>query len=415
MDKQRRSQQDKAAYLVPLTVVLLSAFDLLAPPEVPIAALYSIPTLMAAWLRLRRRVVTIAVISTVLTVVLSGFGVGGEISGFMTWAIVGVSLLAIWTAASFSTEWVNLQRSLLHSQQLQTKTLANIAEGVVTLDAEQRIRWMNSVAARMTGWTTEQALGRHFDDVCVREPDHMLYPDGLPARRVGEVLVARDGGLTPVEFTHAALPPEREGEGQGEVVLLRDVSEQRTREGAILELAYKDPLTGLANRASLSDRLDLELDHARRRGKLVALLFLDLDGLKRVNDEHGHEAGDALIRTFGARVKAVVRKGDTVARLAGDEFNVILPELDDVQGAELVAEKILANLAPPLVHDGAELELRASIGIALFPLHTEDAGELRRLADEAMYAAKQGGGQRFVTLPLANAPRLSQAPLGERA
>jgi diguanylate cyclase (GGDEF)-like protein len=187
------------------------------------------------------------------------------------------------------------------------------------------------------------------------------------------------------------------------VLLLRDVSEQRTREGAMLELAYKDPLTGLANRASLNDRLELELDHAQRNGKLVALLFLDLDGLKRTNDELGHDAGDALIRGFGARVKAVVRKGDTVARLAGDEFNVILPELDDMDGAQLVATKILHSLREPLVFEGHAMQIKASIGIALFPTHATTPSDLQRLADEAMYRAKEAGGNRFEVVP-ANAP-----------
>ena len=396
MASTRRTQRERAAYLVPLTLALVSACDLLLPPEVPIATLYSIPTLMAAWLGLRRRVVTVAATSTVLTLVLAGAGVSGDMSAFMTWIVVAVSLFAIWVAASFSLDWVNLQRSLKHSQELQVKTLANIAEGVVTIGADDRIRWLNMVAARMTGWSREAAIGQPLDTVLVREADHMLYPEGLPGREIGEVLVAKDGSYTAVEFTRAELPAEREDEGQGAVLLIRDVSEQRVREGAMLQLAYRDPLTGLANRASLGDRLELELDHAKRREKLVALLFLDLDGLKRVNDAYGHDAGDALIKTFGARVKAVVRKGDTVARLAGDEFNVVLPELDAVAGAELVAEKVLQSLAEPLVFGGHEIELRASIGIALFPQHGATPDALQRRADEAMYAAKQAGGQQYV-------------------
>ena len=160
----------------------------------------------------------------------------------------------------------------------------------------------------------------------------------------------------------------------------------------------------MANRASLNDRLELEIDHARRRDQLVALLFLDLDGLKRVNDELGHDAGDALIKAFAERVKGVVRKGDTVARLAGDEFNVILPELDSAQGAKLVANKILQSLAKPLVFDGHKIEIRASIGIALYPTHAQTHDDLRALADEAMYVAKEAGGQRFAIVPIDSQP-----------
>lgn len=395
----RRTQHDKAAYLVPLTVVLFAVFDVFAPPEVPIATLYAIPTLMAAWLRLRRRVILTAIVATLLTIALAGVGVESDLSSFMTWSIVGVSTLAIWTAASFASDWVNLQRSLIHSQQLQINTLANIAEGVITIDAQDHISWMNAVASQLTGWSLSEAFGLSITQVLVRETDHVLYPDGLPGREYGEVLVAKDGTYTPVEFTRAALPPEREGEGQGAVLLIRDVSEQRMREGKILELAYRDTLTGLANRASLNDRLELEIDHARRRDQLVGLLFLDLDGLKKINDDLGHDAGDALIKAFAERVKAVVRKGDTVARLAGDEFNVILPELDSAEGAKLVANKILQNLGKPLVFDGHKIEIRASIGIALYPTHAQTHDELRALADGAMYVAKEAGGQRYAIVP----------------
>lgn len=390
-----RSQKASAAVLVPITLAALAALDLFAPPEVPVAVIYTMPVLMAAWLERRRRVFLTAIVSVVLILSLGNQGVQGDLTPFMAWNLAGIATFAVGVATFFSITWVDLRRALLRSQQVQAKTLANITEGVFTIDADARIVWMNRTAAAMTGWPITEAIGQELSSVMKLEADAIMHPEGAIESGKGEVLVSRSGGFMPVEFTIAELPPEREGEGQGSVILLRNVSEQRNREGAMLRMAYRDPLTGLANRASLIDRLELELSHARRRGKFLALMFLDLDGLKAVNDSLGHDAGDALIIGFANRIKAVLRKGDTVARLAGDEFNVILPDLDDAEGAKLVAAKILGSLKEPVAHGNYKLPARVSIGIAMFPDHATDRDELMRRSDEAMYQAKAAGGQCF--------------------
>ena len=145
------------------------------------------------------------------------------------------------------------------------------------------------------------------------------------------------------------------------------------------------------------DRLELELAHARRSRDPLALLFLDLDDFKEVNDRFGHHAGDALLRSVARRLQECLREGDTVARLGGDEFTVVLPAISGAGGAARVAEKILDALARPEPYEGIELRTGVSIGIALYPDHVSHGGaaaDLLRRADEAMYRAKELGGGR---------------------
>jgi len=166
-----------------------------------------------------------------------------------------------------------------------------------------------------------------------------------------------------------------------------------------IELEYSalhDPLTGLANRQLFNDRLARALARARRRGNQVALLFIDLDGFKQVNDQHGHATGDLLLREVAQRLQRCVRDSDTTGRIGGDEFVVVLEALAAPDSAAVVAEKIRDTLAQRYAPSGHALHVSASIGIAVFPDHGDDAEQLMRLADAAMYAAKHGGRDRVV-------------------
>jgi diguanylate cyclase (GGDEF)-like protein/PAS domain S-box-containing protein len=395
MARETRSERASAAFSAPLLIALIALGDLAAPPEVPISVLYAMPILMSAWLEKRRRVVQSASVAIVLTLALASLGTSGNLSSFMVWVSAGVSIFTAIVAANFGIIWINTRHELVRSQETQAQTLAHIAEGVVTVDANECVLWMNPTAEAMTGWPVDEAVGVAVAEVVRRERDAILLPEDGVAAGQGEVLISRAGAYLPVDVATAELPADPEDGRRGYVLVIRDASERRNREGAMLRMAYRDPLTGLANRASLTDRLELELNHARRRGSLLGLLFLDLDGLKAINDRLGHEAGDALLVGFAERLKTVLRKGDTVARLGGDEFNVILPDLESLGGAELVAEKILASLNSPMLFDGEELAAGVSIGIAMFPGDAEEPEELMRRADAAMYRAKSAGGQRW--------------------
>ncbi|HEU4950335.1 MAG TPA: GGDEF domain-containing protein, partial [Holophagaceae bacterium] len=170
---------------------------------------------------------------------------------------------------------------------------------------------------------------------------------------------------------------------------------ERTRLfGRLSHLATHDPLTGLANRATLEDRLQSALARARRDGSGFGLVFLDIDGFKAVNDRLGHAAGDELLKLIANRLRQSVRESDLVARLGGDEFVVLLERIQQPDHAGPVVEKLRRALAAPSGLEGQTGPVTASLGIALYPRDAADEKELMRKADEAMYAAKQAGGDR---------------------
>ena len=187
------------------------------------------------------------------------------------------------------------------------------------------------------------------------------------------------------------------GATAGRVLVFRDVTERRELERELRRLAYTDRLTGLPNRALLHDRLEQALAMARRRDAPVAVLFLDLDRFKNINDSLGHEIGDKVLIAVAHRLRGCLRAEDTLARLGGDEFAILLPEIADRRDTYLVTEKCLAALSAPEVIGGHELTVNASIGVAVFPQDGADVQHLLRSADAAMYRAKARGGGRAET------------------
>ncbi|WJH34130.1 diguanylate cyclase [Paenibacillus sp. CC-CFT747] len=177
--------------------------------------------------------------------------------------------------------------------------------------------------------------------------------------------------------------------------MVEDITRRKEYEKQITYQAFHDALTGLPNRALFSDRLQLALIQAKRTSRKLGVLFLDLDGFKAVNDEHGHEAGDQLLQEVADRLAGTVRSGDTVARLGGDEFIVLLPDIAERMDAETVAEKIREQVSAPFALEGSMAYVSTSIGMALYPYHGDEAQDLIKHADLAMYRAKQLGKNRW--------------------
>jgi diguanylate cyclase (GGDEF)-like protein/PAS domain S-box-containing protein len=177
----------------------------------------------------------------------------------------------------------------------------------------------------------------------------------------------------------------------------QDITPRKEKEQAYKHGAQHDPLTDLPNRALLADRLERALLAARRDGSHVALLFMDLDGFKLVNDSYGHDAGDLVLCTMAQRIQTCIRASDTLARIGGDEFVVLLPDVGDVQNAVALAHKIGTEARRPIkLNEDGEARLSVSVGVALYPEHGEDAGALTEHADQAMYKAKRGGKNAVV-------------------
>ena len=172
---------------------------------------------------------------------------------------------------------------------------------------------------------------------------------------------------------------------------LEDITERKRAEEIIKQMAYHDDLTGLPNRRLFNDRLNLAMTHAHRNHQRLAVMLLDLDHFKGVNDTLGHSVGDQLLQDVSKRLASLLRKGDTAARMGGDEFMLLLPEITQVEGAAEVAQKILEAIREPYVLDGHELHVTTSIGIAIYPDDGEDVDTIMKNADIAMYRAKDGG------------------------
>jgi diguanylate cyclase (GGDEF)-like protein len=179
------------------------------------------------------------------------------------------------------------------------------------------------------------------------------------------------------------------------VVTFQDITERKQSEEKIRQMAYHDSLTGLPNRKLFSDRLGIALAQAKRNQKEVGIAMLDLDHFKGVNDTLGHDVGDLLLKATAERLSAALRKGDTVARFAGDEFLLILPDLKVIEDAIQVAQKIVDSFRKPFLIGTHQLVVKTSIGIAVYPNDGIDEGMLLKNADIAMYQAKQAGGGRY--------------------
>jgi diguanylate cyclase (GGDEF)-like protein/PAS domain S-box-containing protein len=270
-------------------------------------------------------------------------------------------------------------------------------QGVIELDAQGRCTLINPAALRLLDRAETELLGQevlsrihqHPADSAIR----LAFQNGQ-SRSCEDWLVRRNGDVFPVAL-HLSV---HHGPGGLSTlsVIFQDISERKLEEQRVRHLAYHDALTGLPNRILAADRLDQAMHLSRRIGlDRVALLYIDLDGFKPVNDSFGHAAGDLLLIHVGRRLQSSVRISDTAARIGGDEFLVILHGVATLDDAWAVADKILVELRQPVVFDGREVRISASIGLALDLGEIASAEGLRSLADQAMYEAKARGGDQI--------------------
>ena len=252
----------------------------------------------------------------------------------------------------------------------------------------------NDAGLRLIGYRYEELVGRPvLDFVAPESRDTVLNNIRLGYERGYEgFIVHKDGTRVAVEMTGKVMPykgrPYR-------MTVIRDIRDRKEAEARIQFLAHHDTLTGLPNRVLLMDRLEFILASARRREARVGVLFIDLDNFKTVNDSLGHAAGDALLRQVASRIEGALRSVDVVSRLGGDEFLVVLPDLESEQAPVAVAEKLLAVVTEPVTLEGQSLSVSPSIGIAVFPRDGTTADTLIRNADAAMYLAKDRGRSNF--------------------
>jgi diguanylate cyclase (GGDEF)-like protein/PAS domain S-box-containing protein len=286
-------------------------------------------------------------------------------------------------------------------------TLDSMGEAVLRMDIRAKVTYLNRVAETMTGWRREEALGRPIGEVlrivdavsgaAVESSVESLLREEKNTKAAGcsnSVLVRRDGSKRSIENT-VALTHDRDGVVNGAVIAFHDGSAARSRTLELTHLAQHDALTRLPNRTLLDDRLAQALALAERQGKQLAVMFIDLDYFKKINDSLGHEMGDKLLQSVAGRLLASVRRTDTVSRLGGDEFAILLSQVEHAEDTAFSARKILRSLTAPHIIDNKSLDISASIGGSVYPSDGEDAETLLNKADTAMYEAKQRGRNNY--------------------
>jgi diguanylate cyclase (GGDEF)-like protein/PAS domain S-box-containing protein len=295
--------------------------------------------------------------------------------------------------------------ALFDQRERAQVTLNSIGDAVLTTNLSGQVSYLNPVAEAMTGWSAQEALGLPLEKIfTVIDGDTRRTPIDLIARALKEnktvklphncLLVRRDGSEIPIVDSTAPIH-NRDGAVTGTVIVFHDVSEAHAVAKKLMHMAQHDVLTGLPNRALLTERLTRALGLAKRKRKTIALLFIDIDNFKHINDSRGHAMGDRLLQTIARRLESIVRVTDTVCRQGGDEFVVLLSEIEHAEDAAHVAEKMIAEFATPqLVHDQS-IRVTLSIGISLYPHDGGDVDALFQRADAAMYRAKQCGRNNY--------------------
>jgi diguanylate cyclase (GGDEF)-like protein/PAS domain S-box-containing protein len=276
-------------------------------------------------------------------------------------------------------------------------------DGLILTDLNGTILMANAAAARLHGVdSAEDLLGSNVVGLFAaedREHVRALMNEAFDGGHVpsAECRLLRGNDTVIAEFLISAVHDE-DAKPTGFVQVVRDITRQKRREEQLKDQALHDPLTGLPNRVLFSDRLTQAIEIARRTMTQVAVLYIDLDDFKQVNDTFGHDQADHLLQQVAQRACSSIRASDTLARLGGDEFAAVLPQAD-VAGAQVAAEKLRIELGTPFAIAEHSITMGASIGIALYPVHGDDPSTILRRADIAMYAAKRSGRRSLIWRP----------------
>jgi diguanylate cyclase (GGDEF)-like protein/PAS domain S-box-containing protein len=284
--------------------------------------------------------------------------------------------------------------------RLAASVFATSQEGIMVCDGDNHIVEINPAFAAITGYSRNEVLGRNPKLLSSGRHSSGFYAEMWRALNEtgqwrGEIWNRRKSGEVYAQLLSITRVAAEHNEPLRYVGVFSDISPLKQHEAELDRIAHYDPLTGVPNRRLLTDRLEQAIARARRSRRNLAVCYLDLDGFKPINDQYGHEAGDHLLIEVARRLQEIMRADDTLARLGGDEFVLLLNDLEQEQESFRALDRVLSVVSLPIRLGDAQMELSASIGVALFPQDDADADSLLRHADQAMYWAKEAGKNRF--------------------
>ncbi|SDI45074.1 PAS domain S-box-containing protein/diguanylate cyclase (GGDEF) domain-containing protein [Pseudomonas flavescens] len=348
-------------------------------------------------------IIFISGISQTDDVLSKGYGAGAVdfISKPVQPAILLHKVRALLEHEQYRSGLLRLSQQLERERAFNASILENTAEGILVVGDDGRIRFANPAIARMLGCHGDELAGSELlawidtprEDHWQTSSFHQYWLRREHLRLHDANLRSRDGSDVPVALSCSPLPDDQ----NAMIVLALDMSLVRDLHRQLESLAITDALTGLLNRRGFLRELQASISRNERTGQQAALLYLDLDGFKHINDTLGHETGDQVLRRVSEQLKACLRPYDRLARIGGDEFTVILDSLGGPADAASVAEKLVLQVSgeQPEVSQGVQLALGVSIGIACIPADGNSVEDVLRAADTAMYAAKRGGRRQF--------------------
>jgi diguanylate cyclase (GGDEF)-like protein/PAS domain S-box-containing protein len=291
--------------------------------------------------------------------------------------------------------------ALKASEERYRTILENIEDGYYELDLKGKFTFFNEACRKIFGYSREELMGMNNRQYLDKETAEKLnritrkvYQTGQPEKSSDMEVIRKDGFKKHIEVS-VSLMKDVAGKPIGFGGIARDIDDRKKAEATILHMAYHDALTGLPNRLLFNDRLNVAMAAAQRNNKKFGIMMLDLDKFKHVNDSLGHDIGDQLLQSVGNRLRGRLRKSDTVARMGGDEFMLLLPEINQKEDVELIAGKIVDSFQRAFILVNREVKITTSIGIAIYPEDGLDFDTLKKNADIAMYKAKEKGRNNF--------------------